>query len=95
MPRLLHELAVGRGGGSYARLLARLAKLDLLAIEDWMLAPLRDTERRLHPRSLGVSRARQTPHGTPSTSIPWTASRALASSSAYSGSSRRAVVTDA
>ena len=31
MPRLLHELAVGRGDGSYTRLLARLAKLDLLA----------------------------------------------------------------
>ena len=46
MPRLLHELAVGRGDGSYTRLLARLAKLDLLAIDDWMLAPLRDTERR-------------------------------------------------
>ena len=44
--RLLHELAVGRGDGSYTRLLARLAKLDLLAIDDWMLAPLRDTERR-------------------------------------------------
>ncbi len=46
MPRLLHELAVGRGDGSYTRLLARLAKLDLLAVDDWMLAPLRDTERR-------------------------------------------------
>ena len=34
MPRLLHELAVGRGDGSYTRLLARLAKLDLLAIDD-------------------------------------------------------------
>ena len=45
MPRLLHELAVGRDG-SYTRLLARLAKLDLFAIDDWMLAPLRDTERR-------------------------------------------------
>ena len=45
MPRVLHELAVGRGDGSYARLLARLAKLDLLAIDDWMVAPLRDTER--------------------------------------------------
>ncbi len=46
MPRLLRELAVGRGDGSYTRLLARLAKLDLLAIDDWMLAPLRDAERR-------------------------------------------------
>ena len=46
MPRVLHEVAVGRGDGSYARLLARLAKLDLLAIDDWLLAPLRDAERR-------------------------------------------------
>ena len=46
IPRLLNELAVGRGDDSYARLLARWAKLDLLAIDDWMLAPLRDPERR-------------------------------------------------
>ncbi len=46
MPRLLHELAVGRGDGSYIRLLGRLAKLDLLVIDDWLLAPLRDAERR-------------------------------------------------
>lgn len=46
MPRLLHEVAVGRGDGSFTRLLERLAKLDLLAIDDWLLAPLRDTERR-------------------------------------------------
>jgi DNA replication protein DnaC len=31
-PRLLHELAVSRGDGTYARVLVRLAKLDLLAI---------------------------------------------------------------
>lgn len=46
MPRLLHELAVSRGDGSYGRLLARWAKLDLLAIDDWLLAPLTDAERR-------------------------------------------------
>jgi DNA replication protein DnaC len=45
-PRLLHELAVSRGDGSYARLLAKLAKLDLLAIDDWLLASLTDAERR-------------------------------------------------
>src|SRR5437867_1527130 len=44
--RLLHELAVSRGDGSYARVLTRLAKLDLLAIDDWLLAPLTDAERR-------------------------------------------------
>jgi DNA replication protein DnaC len=46
MPRLLHQLAVARGDGSYARILDRLARLDLLAIDDWLLAPLRDAERR-------------------------------------------------
>jgi DNA replication protein DnaC len=46
LPRLLHQLAVGRGDGSYARILERLARLDLLAIDDWLLAPLRDSERR-------------------------------------------------
>src|SRR5206468_8178804 len=45
-PRLLHELAVSRGDGSYARLLAKHAKLDLLAIDDWLLASLTDGERR-------------------------------------------------
>lgn len=45
-PRLLHELAVSRGDGTYRRLLAKLAKLDLLAIDDWLLAPLSDAERR-------------------------------------------------
>jgi DNA replication protein DnaC len=46
LPRLLQQLAVGRGDGSYARILDRLARIDLLAIDDWLLAPLRDTERR-------------------------------------------------
>ena len=45
-PRLIHDLAVARGDGSYARLLTRLAKLDLLAIDDWLLHPLKDAERR-------------------------------------------------
>jgi DNA replication protein DnaC len=46
LPRLLQQLAVARGDGSYARILDRLARLDLLAIDDWLLAPLRDSERR-------------------------------------------------
>ncbi len=45
-PRLLHNLAVARADGSLGRLLARLARLDLLAIDDWLLAPLKDSERR-------------------------------------------------
>jgi DNA replication protein DnaC len=46
LPRLLQQLAVARGDGSYERILSRLARLDLLAIDDWLLAPLRDGERR-------------------------------------------------
>jgi DNA replication protein DnaC len=45
-PRLLHDLIVARADGSYARLLTRLAKLDLLAIDDWLISPLKDGERR-------------------------------------------------
>ncbi len=46
LPRLLHLLAVARGDGSYARLLTRLARFDLLALDDWLMAPLKDAERR-------------------------------------------------
>jgi DNA replication protein DnaC len=46
LPRLLQQLAVGRGDGSYARILDRLQRFELLAIDDWLLAPLRDSERR-------------------------------------------------
>src|SRR3990170_371669 len=45
-PRLLHELAVARGDGSYARLLTKLAKFDVLAIDDWLLHSLKESERR-------------------------------------------------
>lgn len=45
-PRLLQDLAVARGDGSYGRLLAKIAKTDLLAIDDWMLHPLKESERR-------------------------------------------------
>ena len=45
MPRLARELEIARGDGSYIKLLARLAKIDLLIIDDWM-DPLTETERR-------------------------------------------------
>lgn len=46
MPRLLHELAVARADGSYSKLLARVAKTDVLVVDDWGIAPLGDQERR-------------------------------------------------
>lgn len=45
-PRLYHELSVSRADGSYGRLLQRLTRTDLLVIDDWGLAPLKEPERR-------------------------------------------------
>ncbi len=41
-----HQLALARGDGSYPRLMNRLARTNLLVIDDWLLTPLNDTERR-------------------------------------------------
>lgn len=46
LPRLLSELPVSRGDGSYPRLLARLAKTDVLILDDWGLAPFAAAESR-------------------------------------------------
>jgi DNA replication protein DnaC len=43
--RLLHDLAVARGDGSYTRLLAKLAKTARLVLDDWGLAPLTGLQR--------------------------------------------------
>lgn len=46
VPRLLGELAIARADGSYHAALARLAKLDVLVLDDLLVAPLTDAERR-------------------------------------------------
>ena len=46
MPRLIEELALAHADGTYTRLLGRLAKVDVLVLDDWGIAPLRDQERR-------------------------------------------------
>lgn len=46
LPRLLEELAIARADGSYAKQLRRLAKIDVLVIDDWALAPLGVDGRR-------------------------------------------------
>ena len=46
VPRLLHELGIARADGTYAPTLARLAKLDVLVLDDFLIGPLKDQERR-------------------------------------------------
>ena len=44
--RLYHDLGLARADGTYVRLLSRLARVDVLVIDDWGLAPPQDHERR-------------------------------------------------
>ena len=44
-PRLLEELHVAHGDGSFARRLTQLAKLDLLILDDFAIAPIAAHER--------------------------------------------------
>jgi DNA replication protein DnaC len=45
-PRLLQQLAIARADGTYANALARLAKVNVLVLDDFLLAPMTDVERR-------------------------------------------------
>jgi DNA replication protein DnaC len=45
-PRFFDELRLARADGSYPRLLSRLARVDVLVIDDFAIAPVSDTERR-------------------------------------------------
>lgn len=45
-PRLLSELAIARGDGSYVSLLQKIARADVLVIDDFLIAPLKEHERR-------------------------------------------------
>lgn len=44
-PRLLEELRVAHGDGSFSRRLAQLARIDLLALDDFAIAPITASER--------------------------------------------------
>ena len=43
---LFRELAVAHVDGSFGRLLAKLSRLDILVLDDFAMAPLKDSERR-------------------------------------------------
>jgi len=46
LPRLCHDLEIARADGSYHKQLAKLARHDLLVLDDWGLAPLAPAGRR-------------------------------------------------
>jgi DNA replication protein DnaC len=43
---LFRDLALARAGGSLRNLLTRLARVDVLVVDDWAMAPLQEAERR-------------------------------------------------
>lgn len=45
-PKLFRDLAWARADGSLSSFLARLAKIDVLVVDDWLNAALAETERR-------------------------------------------------
>lgn len=46
LPRLLPELALAKADGRYSKVLAGLARVDVLVLDDWGLHPLADAHRR-------------------------------------------------
>jgi DNA replication protein DnaC len=46
VPQLFRDLSLARADGSLRSLLAHLAKIDVLLVDDWAMAPLVDAERR-------------------------------------------------
>src|SRR5437660_4216506 len=46
LPRLLQEWPIAKGDGRYGKLMATLAKTDVLILDDWGLATLNDENRR-------------------------------------------------
>ncbi len=46
VPRLFQQLKIARADGSYAKLLHKLSRINLLIVDDWGLSSLSDTERR-------------------------------------------------
>jgi DNA replication protein DnaC len=88
--RLFHELTLARADGTYVRLLGKLARLDVLLIDDWALAPVQDAERRdlpeiledrYGPRSTIITSQLPPPSGTTTSPMPpWPMPSAIGSS---------------
>ena len=68
VPRLFDELRLARADGSYPRLLARIAKIDLIVLDDFAIAPLTDESRRDLSRTATASVRRCSPASSSPTS---------------------------
>ena len=45
VPRLVEQMRIAHGDGSFGKLLAQLARIDVLLLDDWGLTPLQSSER--------------------------------------------------
>ena len=46
VPRLVQDLAIARGDGTYRSELQRLARFDVIVLDDFLIGPMKDVERR-------------------------------------------------
>ena len=46
LPRLLEQLRISHGDGTYARLMAQMLKTDLLILDDWGMQPMEKSQRQ-------------------------------------------------
>lgn len=46
VPRLLQQMAIARADGTYAAELGRLSRFEVLVLDDFLVAPMKDSERR-------------------------------------------------
>lgn len=45
VPRLVEQMRIAHGDGSFGKLLAQMARIDVLLLDDWGLTPLQSSER--------------------------------------------------
>jgi DNA replication protein DnaC len=46
VPRIVEELAVARAAGAYASTLAKISRIDVVVLDDFLLTPMKEAERR-------------------------------------------------
>ena len=63
VPKLFRELSVAQADGSLTRLLRKLARADLLVIDDWGLSPLKPDQYRLFLENVQVIEGQIAEHG--------------------------------